>query len=304
MNKLWLNDACKLYESGLPYCKIAKIVEHSRKTVSYYLRGMGYESNQKYVRRVNPIKLSKYDYSKASSVFKKIDTEEKAYWMGFLYADGYMDDRKHCISLCLKEEDKSMVLQFRKFLGLGPKKLHKKTKNINNKQFYSYEFSVNNRELYDCLINLGCFPRKTYKLRFPTQRQVPSEFIRHFVRGYFDGDGSVTHSGLNGSKISIEMLGTKDFLMDYQKWTGFTHNLYNFNHSDISRSIYCGAKAIIVLDNLYKDSNIYMSRKYEKYLYLRRLAITSSKRVARELADKIGEGLTADTEVTAKKAVP
>ena len=47
-----------------------------------------------------------------------------------------------------------------------------------------------------------------------------------------------------------------------------------------------------------------MSRKYEKYLYLRRLAITSSKRVARELADKIGEGLTADTEVTAKKAVP
>lgn len=59
-----------------------------------------------------------------------------------------------------------------------------------------------------------------------------------------------------------------------------------------------GAKAIIILDRLYDGATIFLQEKYDKYVDLRRLAVTSSKRTARELADKIGKGLAANTEVT------
>lgn len=100
----WLSKAIKLYENGMPYYKIGELLGHSRKTVSYHLRKAGYKSNPLYTRKIDPRKLVKYDYSVAEKVFEKIDTEEKAYWLGFLYADGYVDDNKHTVSLCGMEQ--------------------------------------------------------------------------------------------------------------------------------------------------------------------------------------------------------
>lgn len=293
----WLPKAIELYENGMPYYKIGELLGHNRKTVSYHLRKAGYKSNPLYAKKINPGKLAKYNYSVAEKVFEKIDTEEKAYWLGFLYADGHVDDNKHTVSLCLKESDLYVIKKFRSFLGLDDKKIHKKIKHNNKKSYISYEISASNQKLCDCLYRLGCFANKTFSICFP-RNIIPNSLLHHFIRGYFDGDGCVSHSGKNGSKITIEMIGTKDFLEGYQKWTGFPHKLYGFNHSDISRSLYGGAKAIIILDRLYDGATIFLKEKYDKYVDLRRLAVTSSKRTARELADKIGRGLTASTEVT------
>ena len=294
----WDNQAAELYEKGMSYAQIVSIVGHSRKTVSYHLRKMGYQSNLKYYRPIDPKLLAKYDYSFAEQAFHNIDTEEKAYWLGFLYADGSMDENKHQVSLSLKEADKAAVENFRHFLHLDAKPLHRKTKTMHGDIFTSYEFAANNRKLFDDLIACGCVPRKTFEICFPSTDIVPAHLRSHFVRGYFDGDGSVTHGGRGSSIISIEILGTESFLNEYQNWTGIPHKLYRFNHSSIKRSIYGGAAATCILDRLYENAHIYLKRKYEKYLELRRLAVMSSKRTARALVGKIGEGLTANTEVT------
>lgn len=293
----WLEQAIKLYNNGTPYYKIAEIIGVSRKTISYHLRKAGLQSNPKYVRNIDPDKLRKYDYSVADSIFDVINTEEKAYWLGMLYADGYVDDNKHSISLSLKEVDKEHVERFRSFLCLDLKKIHKKIKTVKQKKYIGYEFAFNSVKAVKRLEECGCGNNKTFSLSFPSETILPKELRFHFIRGYMDGDGSITHGGKNASVISLEILGTESFLISYQECVNFKNRrLYTFKHSTIKRSIINGPYAIYVLDKLYKNAHIYLPRKYETYLRLRRLAL-ESPRTARLLADKIGEDLTVNTEV-------
>ena len=295
----WIEEAIRLYKENVPYCKIANIVGVNRKTVSVNLRKLGFKSNEKYARKINPEKFRKYDYSIVESVFENIDTEEKAYWLGFLYADGYVDDVRHSVSLALKEEDKEHVEKFRDFCGLYGKKLHKKIRNIKGKKYVSYELCFQSKKATDDLIKCGCVNKKTFILNFPSTEILPEKLSIHFIRGYMDGDGSITHGGKNASSITLETIGTDDFLKTYYKKLGFEgKNTYRFNHSTVRRAILSGPYAIYALDSLYKNANIFLPRKYEKYLELRRLAL-QSPRTARLLAGKIGEGLTANTEVIA-----
>lgn len=265
----WLNNAEQLYNNGLSYNKIASKVNHDRHLVSYWLRKIGYKSNERYLNN-NRIIHSKYDYSYAENLFKKIDSEEKAYWLGFLYADGYISEKTNSIELSLKEEDKNHVELFNKFLNIPGKDIRKKYKNMNGNIYISYCLSIVNKKIKNELIKLGCFPQKTFKLSFPNSNIVPDNLINHFVRGYFDGDGCVTSS--NSAIVSLEILGTTDFLSGYLNWIGIHHNkICGFFHSNIKRVIYGGKYAIYILDKMYNDATIYLKRKHEKYLYFRRL---------------------------------
>ena len=259
----WINTAEKLYkEENLPYYKIAEIVGANRKTVSYYLRLKGYKSNPKYVREIDPEKLCKYK-NKNRDIFEKIDNEEKAYWLGLLYADGNVSDSRNSIELSLKEEDYNHIVKFKNFLG-AENKIRKKIKNMNGKQYIAYGIGISDAKIKNDLINLGCCPRKTKIITFPTKNQVPDEFIRHFVRGYFDGDGCISHGST--SKVTAEILGTEEFLTGYSNWTGLHKNKINsFKHSNIRRVIYSGPYAMIILNKMYKNSSIYLDRKYELY---------------------------------------
>lgn len=294
----WIEQAIILYEQGMPYYKIAQQLNVGRKTISRYLRELGFKSNEKYVRHIDTNKLRKYDYSIADNIFETIDTEDKAYWLGFLYADGYVDNNKNVISLSLKESDKYHIEKFRHFCGLDDKKLHTKTKNINGDIKTSYEFSFSSKKAVEDLSRCGCFNCKTFEINFPSYDIVPQKLIYHFIRGYIDGDGSITHGGKGSSAITLEVLGTKNFLTTYNQVLGFKDKkIYKFNHSPIWRSVLSGPYAIYSLDQIYNNANIFLQRKYDKYLELRRLAL-ESPRTARLLAGKIGKDLNVNTEVT------
>lgn len=266
----WVKIAENFYNQGMSYKDIALQVNKNRKTVSNYLRKLGYKSNPKYVRIIDPKKLQKYNYSYAETLFETIDTEEKAYWLGFLYADGYIDDSKNIIELALKEEDLYHLKKFRSFWHMDDKPISKKIKTIYNKKYIGYRFYISNQKIKKDLINLGCGPSKTFTLKYPDENQVPIELQHHFIRGYFDGDGCITNH--RTSKISLEILGTEDFLNGYINWTTIPRNkLYSFNHSNIKRIIYSGKNAIKILDRIYDNAHIFLDRKFEKYLYFRRL---------------------------------
>ena len=288
-NNTWIDKAKKLYESGKKYYQIANELGVNRKTVSIKLRELGYQSDQRYVRKIDTNKLRKYDYSKTENIFEVIDTEEKAYWLGFLYADGYVSYRSNVISLALAEEDLTHLKKFRSFLKLDEKPLSKKTKKVKDKKYISYEFSICNENIKSDLCKLGCFPRKTFDIKFPLDDIVPQSLKRHFVRGYIDGDGCITTS--ISSYITLDIVGTNDFLDGYQKWTKLRYNkLHGLKNTTVKHSMYSGFAAIQILDKIYNDANIFLDRKHDKYLELRRLRMSSVKRPKSIIAELSAEG--------------
>jgi intein/homing endonuclease len=127
------------------------------------------------------------------SVFEKIDSPEKAYWLGFISADGCIDlsvSAKLVISL--KIDDVKHLEKFRTFLS------------ANNpiKQFPNYKspraiIQVCRKKIVDDLARHGVGPRKSKTIEFP---DIDPKFFPDFIRGYFDGDGCLTGSYLKGKK--------------------------------------------------------------------------------------------------------
>ena len=128
--------------------------------------------------------------------------------------------------------------------------------------------NVSSKVIVEDLIGLGCIPRKTNRLKFVDC--VQDELMRHFIRGYFDGNGSIymnkcksykyvrcsissgSYEFLFGLSKYLEEIGIKSFITNdrnsYKLFIGGKHNCKRF------------------ADYMYKDSNIYLDRKYEKYL--------------------------------------
>lgn len=124
--------------------------------------------------------------------FENIDTEEKAYWLGFLYADGSVNTSdKTCtkpnrLAINISSKDRIILEKFIKSIE-GNIEIDDY---IPNGQTYSQNpmsrININSIEFCSYLIKHGCIPNKTYSLRMP---QLPNSLIPHFIRGFFDGDG-------------------------------------------------------------------------------------------------------------------
>ena len=116
--------------------------------------------------------------------FKTIDTEEKAYILGFLYADGYNSDKQVVITQL--EQDVDILEKINKALD-ADNQIKRKLQSINNKIVCQLCYS--SIDMCTDLTNLGCFRNKSLACTFPTF--LDKSLIRHFIRGYFDGDGCV-----------------------------------------------------------------------------------------------------------------
>jgi hypothetical protein len=189
------------------------------------------------------------------NAFDIINTEDKAYWLGLLYADGYIDEKANKIELCLK--DKEHVEKFKNFLNTRCNVCDKPAMG----HIY-YRLNVKSKELVSSLVKDGCFQNKSCKITFPTESVVPKHLINAFVRGYFDGNGCMF---LSHNKLSISLDSSKDFL-DRMK------EIYCLKETKYARAgkayeyRLCAANEVkIFLDKLYKNATIYLDRKYKKY---------------------------------------
>ena len=224
--------------------------------------------------------------SSDDTIFEKINTEEKAYWLGFLYADGnvyYKEERvTYRIELGLAEKDLNHLEKFKKFLNCTNEiKYREKTK--------SYRLMIASKKMCNDLINLGCVPKKSLILTFPNENQVPNHLINHFIRGYFDGDGCI---GLNSRSTSpkISVLGTLEFISEIKN--RFQNSVispkdkrWKNNTFDLRFNVQPG---INFLYTLYNNSNIFLKRKYDRYINL--FNCRSGKKFLESLESKNGEG--------------
>lgn len=195
-------------------------------------------------------------------IFEKIDNEEKAYWLGFLYADGSVGSTDNRIELGLSEVDKEHVEKFKQFIGLNNKISYRP-------QSKSYRYVFKDKIFKEILIKQGCVPKKSLVLNFPTDDQVPEYLIRHFIRGYFDGDGCFCHTE---ECFEASFIGTENFIIGCLKKLPKGLNT-NLKIKDVHRKdgakkygFYSYSDVKAFLSFMYDDCNIYLERKYQKYI--------------------------------------
>ena len=135
------------------------------------------------------------------TLFESIDNPFKAYWLGFLYADGNITynllKTKYSVELCLSEKDLDHLEKYKNFLNTSKKISYRS----NTK---SYRLNIQSKKMCENLINLGCTPKKSLTLKFP--EFLSEDLVNHFIRGYFDGDGSISISNKNGRLLSTSLL--------------------------------------------------------------------------------------------------
>ena len=120
--------------------------------------------------------------------FENIDTEEKAYILGLFFTDGYVvlgkNGRSPNIGISLKITDIEILNQIRNILNITSAISYDKRK---NKECVSLNFR--NQKISEDLAKYGIVPNKTYKTKHLPE--IPSTFLKHFLRGLLDGDGSI-----------------------------------------------------------------------------------------------------------------
>ena len=207
--------------------------------------------------------------------FDIIDTQNKAYILGFLFADGNNYSSKGTISISLKEEDKLILEKMRKELKLDkPLKFQDNSKDNHNGYISKNSYILNLFSTYLCstLNNVGMMPNKSLIVKFPTI--IPNDLISHFVRGYYDGNGSIYRQikNENNHAISVTITSTDKFC---ESLVNISNDMIDLdckiydasNHNGITKvfTISGRNKAKVFLDWIYKDADMFLQRKYDRY---------------------------------------
>lgn len=240
------------YLNGESLTNLEKKYKCKRQNIAIVLLYNGYDVEN----RQNRTKFNE-------TIFDNIDSEEKAYWLGFIFADGYISSSKYTFELCLKGSDKKHLDKFNNFMQHEDQN-HVKLSNIklNGKIFERCRWSVTNKHLWKTLNNLGCTPQKSLTLQFPNLNIFKTKnLICHFIRGYFDGDGSFSRT-INARTVSpnVSLLGTYEFLSQISNVSTIKgHFLHDKRHDQNTHIMYFTQfDTIIFLDYIYIEMHLYI----------------------------------------------
>ena len=200
-------------------------------------------------------------YKLNEDYFEHINSEEKAYILGFLFADGYNNEIKNQISIRLHKKDEDILYIIRDILYPN------KDKNIKLYQEKYVDLTINSLKMSKSLAKLGCIQKKSLVLTFP--QNLPTNLVKHFMRGYFDGDGCISVK----QEIQLNLTGTIEFLNSFQKILIEELNLTKTKFSKRRRNVECYTmfykgkdNCIKILNFLYSDCKISLKRKNNLYL--------------------------------------
>ncbi len=213
--------------------------------------------------------------------FDKIDTERKAYWLGFILADGCVIWNKkqgnYCLSIGLQHRDKEHLSALEEDLG-GSREPEMNPKGTRLVWYSKY--------MAQALINLGIVPRKsTIDLKPP---KIEIDLLSHFWRGVFDGDGMITEKK-STSEYRFSLAGSSSILASFMDWYDqFGVRKQKLvrakNQHGVTRTFkieMSGNRQIEALMlALYREADRFLSRKYTIYqaLLQQNLRVTPSYR--------------------------
>lgn len=203
--------------------------------------------------------------------FDIIDTQDKAYWWGFLYADSSINKRS--LTLGLKRADEHHIIKLKEFLK-SEHPVRQRIAIVNGTKYLKSQLSVTDEHMVNRLRELGIIAYRPYPDKVTSN--LSPHLVSHWIRGYFDGDGYVAPlKNKKGTKQgSIKILG-QTILLQWVRYifhtycqTNIEQKIRNAGHSQKMWTLdYSGRKQCERIgDFLYKDANIFLERKHIRFL--------------------------------------
>lgn len=211
-------------ENYSSYLEISKIIGRSVKSISCKLSELG-----KHLKEKTEIEKANYRrvYSVDDNYFENIDSQKKAYWLGWLITDGYVVSQLNTkrqgvhttnhIGLHLQKNDCSVLEEFRTELkatypiSTRESRVYKgkNGKNVNSKESCTFEFS--SAKMIQDLAKYGIHQNKTYDVIFP--KELDSKYYPGFIAGVISGDGCIDiKKNRKGFILRCTIAGNKDLL--------------------------------------------------------------------------------------------
>ena len=248
-------EIAKRYANGEKACSLAEEFNVAAKAIYNILDR--YKIPRQHITSQNR-------YSCNEAFFDIIDNESKAYWLGFVAADGYVYNQPgkgYCLLIKLNPVDTGHLAKFKHDIDTDAP--------IADYSHYVPPFhriSVSSKQLVTGLVSHGIIQAKSTVLEFPTT--VPTELLRHFIRGYFDGDGSVYY-GSRG-ELLISFVGTRNMMQNIRDVVAATCFVnYAVIGKQKGKNLYRIAwhcRAIRqILRYMYEGSTVFLNRKMAFY---------------------------------------
>ena len=247
------------YKNNISLRNLEEKYNVSRSTISSYLEKIG-------IKKIKGNHYRKYFHDE--DFFEKIDSEEKAYWLGFMFADGYIVDNEKrygqdAFALTLAKDSIDSLEKFKKSIkATNPITWDTSKKNSQPQG----RLLMRSQKTVNDLIDKGCVKQKSLILQPP--KNIPEELIRHFIRGFFDGDGSLIKYERTKDSIiySINITSTYEMV----KWIKQVFQMGQiFPEKRREQTWYFtvgGNQQVITLYHfLYDNATIWMDRKYNRF---------------------------------------
>lgn len=241
--KSYTEDVIKDYNSGMSTCDIGAKYGFADNNVWQLLK-----KNNVDIR---------HSFEIPHTFFDNIDTEQKAYILGFFMADGCNTNGYFKIAITDHQlvEDVRIAMKYD-----GPLKYKKSNKDSQKPQ---WELCIGSKYMCERLTQLNCPPRKTFVTKLPSEHDLPNSLFHHFLRGLIDGDGCI-YKVVNRHGYVVSLAGTKELLDGIN--THLDGRLYMLGKVRQFKSIYTLTfhrhdYVFRLLNFLYKDATIFLDRK-------------------------------------------
>lgn len=263
--KSWTQDEDDLLKSAFPAQTTSELVllfQRSENAISARAARLGLTKSRDHIRTVRMKAGAPRRYECDHRYFQEITDSSRAYWLGFLWADGCVclrNDYSDCavVSLVCHRKDEVLLERFKLDIAASHPIFHYKNK-------LKSQLSITSGEMARDLMNLGVGPKKTWGDSVPN---IPQHLVPHFVRGLFDGDGSLY---LHGGDPILTIAGTKTTCYWLASTVG-RGKVYPHCRSTVAHYWTVGGRRQVLSlgDWLYADAPFWLKRKCDKFQSLR-----------------------------------
>ena len=260
-----IQEIVSLYQEGASSNKLQRQFRLQHSDIKEILLAQGIQ--------VRTHRESRIKYKRNENYFSQIDTPDKAYWLGFIYADGFITKKttgNPVFGLTLGEKEPleklNQCLESNKPIGE-----YRKVSSYSENSI-EYKLAFNSSRMVADLEKWGVVENKTFKLQFPTFLQ--ENLIPHFIRGYFDGDGSVfLHIQKANNReyvmLGVQLAGIEQFLKELAGHIDAKTKIYRDNRKQTDCwkiQLLSNIACLKLYHYMYQDANnLFLSRKKNKF---------------------------------------
>lgn len=261
-----MDERLKMSYPRLSNTQIALQMGMSERSINSRAYRLGLKKAEAYRRSLlqehnRQLQLTNRRYACNHSYFSCIDTREKAYWLGWLWSDGYVRENNHAyhIELNLQKRDEHILWRFRDAVNAEyPIQSHRE----------SVRICLISQQMFTDLQRYGVVQGKSHFAAIPN---IGATFVSDFIRGVFDGDGSI---GIT-YQPAVTIIGTEPFCrwlqQTVQQELGIQSAVYRKKNAAFKWVIVTRTRIRLFAQWIYRASEdgslpTHLERKYDKFV--------------------------------------